>query len=155
MLRYLVIHQTNILMSKSLKIAAVLIIIAAAANIFLLFHNNIKRSDLTQTQSTPISTPTPPSNVTVVDGKQIITIAVKGGYSPQITTAQADSPTVLKMVTNGTFDCSSAVSIPSLNYQKNLPATGETLIDVPAQTKGTTLNGTCAMGMYHFSIKFE
>jgi hypothetical protein len=64
-------------------------------------------------------------------------------------------PTLLKINTNGTFDCSSALSIPSLNYQKYLPATGETLIEVPPQESGTTLQGTCAMGMYNFSVKFN
>ena len=139
-------------MSTSLRVAAILIIIAAAVNIFLVFHNDIKRTDLT---STPITATPPPSNVTVVDGKQIITITSKNGYSPKVSIAKADMPTVIKMVTNGTFDCGASVSIPSLNYQKSLPATGETLIDVPAQGKGTTLNGTCSMGMYNFSIKFE
>lgn len=137
-------------MSTSLKIAAVLIIIAAAVNIFLVSHNDIKRTDLAPPASTP-----PPSNVSIVDGKQIITITSKGGYSPKVSTAKADMPTVIKMVTNGTFDCGASLSIPSLKYQKSLPATGETLIDVPAQGKGTTLNGTCSMGMYNFSIKFE
>jgi plastocyanin domain-containing protein len=137
-------------MSTSLKIAAILIIIAAAVNIFLVSHSDIKRTDLTPLTSTP-----PPSNVTVVDGKQIITITSKGGYSPKVSIAKADMPTVIKMVTNGTFDCGASVSIPSLKYQTSLPATGETLIDVPAQGKGTTLNGTCSMGMYNFSIKFE
>jgi plastocyanin domain-containing protein len=141
-------------MSKSLKIAAILIIIAAAINIFLVSHNDIKRSDL-QTESTISPTSSSPSNITVTDGKQIVTITAKGGYSPKITVAKADMPTVIKMVTKGTFDCSGALSIPSLDYQKNLSPTGETLIDVPAQAKGTTLEGVCSMGMYNFSIKFE
>ncbi len=94
-------------------------------------------------------------NVTVVDGKQIITINAKGKYSPKITNAQADMPTVLKMATQGTFDCTSVVTIPSLGYRKNLPPTGETLIDVPPQKAGTTMRGLCAMGMYNFSVHFN
>ncbi len=142
-------------MSKSLKIAVILIIIAAAINIFLVSHDNIKRSDLTPSETPITSVSVAPSNVSVVDGKQIITITAKGGYLPKTTTAKAGMPTVIKVVTNGTFDCSSAVSIPSIKYQKNLPQTGETLIDVPTQTAGTTINGTCSMGMYNFAIKFE
>ncbi|MES2436997.1 MAG: cupredoxin domain-containing protein [Patescibacteria group bacterium] len=94
------------------------------------------------------------NNVTVVDGKQIIEIDVKGGYSPKVTTAKADMPTVIKMKTSGTFDCSSALTIPSISYQKNLPQSGVTDIEVPAQKVGTNLQGICSMGMYNFSVNF-
>ncbi len=60
-------------------------------------------------------------NVSVVEGGQIVAITARGGYSPRISNAQANIPTVLKMVTNGTFDCSSSLVIPSLNYRTNLP----------------------------------
>lgn len=95
------------------------------------------------------------NNVAMVDGKQIITINAKGGYSPRITAAKAGVPTVIKVDTNGTFDCSSAISIPSIGYRNNLPPTGETLIDVPAQQAGTSMRGICAMGMYNFTINFN
>lgn len=95
------------------------------------------------------------NNVSVVDGKQIITINAKGGYTPRSTLAKAGIPTVIKMVTSGSFDCSSALSIPSLGYRKNLPPSGETLIDVPTQNAGSKLQGICAMGMYNFSIDFN
>ncbi len=94
------------------------------------------------------------NNVTVVDGKQIIEIDVKGGYSPRITTAKADIPTVIKMKTSGTFDCSSALTIPSLSYRTNLPQSGVTEIEVPAQKVGSNLQGICAMGMYNFAVNF-
>ena len=95
------------------------------------------------------------NNVNIVDGKQVIEINAKGGYSPRITTAKAGIPTVIKMKTNGSFDCSSALVIPSLDYRNNLPLSGETLIDVPAQKAGTKLQGLCAMGMYNFLIEFN
>jgi plastocyanin domain-containing protein len=94
-------------------------------------------------------------NVQMVDGKQVITITAKGTYSPRFTTAKAGVPTVIKMATRGTFDCTAALTIPSLSYEKNLPPSGETLIDVPPQKAGTTLRGVCAMGMYNFSIAFN
>ncbi len=131
-------------------------IIAIAVSIFLLKNNNLKRSDIVSSAAKEEALKkNAPSNVAIVDEKQVITINAKGGYSPQVTHAKADTPTIIKVVTNGTFDCSSALSIPSLQYQKNLPATGETLIDVPAQSMGTTLQGVCSMGMYNFSILFE
>ncbi|MDO8469925.1 MAG: cupredoxin domain-containing protein [bacterium] len=94
-------------------------------------------------------------NVTVVDGRQVITIDAKGGYAPRETVAQAGLPTTLLMKTRGTFDCSSALVIPSLGYRSNLPPSGEAVIEVPPQAAGTTLEGLCAMGMYNFSIRFE
>ena len=95
------------------------------------------------------------NNVSVADGKQIVEIGAKGGYSPRISTAKADMPTILRMQTNGTFDCSSGVTIPSMGYRKNLPPSGITDIEIPAQKSGTVLQGLCAMGMYNFQVKFD
>lgn len=94
-------------------------------------------------------------NVSVVDGKQVIDITAKGGYSPRVTIAKADMPTTLRLNTNGTFDCSSSVSIPALSYRSYLPQTGVTEVDVPPQRAGTTLQGRCAMGMYNFKVSFN
>lgn len=95
------------------------------------------------------------SNVSIADGQQVITITAKGGFSPAMTTADAGVPTTLRVSTNGTYDCSSAIAIPSLGYSKNLSPNGTTDIEIPAQVAGTTLNGTCSMGMYNFAIAFE
>ena len=95
------------------------------------------------------------SNISMVDGKQIIEINAKGGYLPRNTIAKANTPTAIKIITQGTFDCSSAVVIPSLGYRKNLPPSGETFIQIPPQKEGSTLQGLCAMGMYNFSVKFN
>ena len=95
------------------------------------------------------------NNVSIVDGKQIIIIKAKGGYYPKVTNAKAGIATVIKMDTIGTFDCSSAVVIPSLSYRKNLAPSAETLIDVLPQKPGAKLQGLCAMGMYSFTINFD
>ncbi len=95
------------------------------------------------------------NNVTVENGKQIVTISAKGGYLPRISEAKADMPTTLRVDTNGTFDCSASLNIPSMNYQKNLPATGVTDIEIPAQKAGSTFEGLCGMGMYRFEIAFK
>lgn len=97
----------------------------------------------------------PLNNVTVENGKQIVTISAKGGYLPRISEAKADMPTILRVDTNGTFDCSASLNIPSMNYQKNLPATGVTDIDIPPQKAGSTFEGLCGMGMYKFQIAFK
>jgi plastocyanin domain-containing protein len=94
-------------------------------------------------------------NVSVVAGQQTIEINAKDGYYPQLTTAKANVPTVLKIKSNGDFDCSSSLNIPKLGYRTVLPAAGETAVDVPPQAAGSTLKGVCAMGMYSFTIRFE
>ena len=97
----------------------------------------------------------PINNVSIVDGKQIIDITAKGKYNPRVTQAKADMPTTIKVGTNGTYDCTAALTIPSLNYSTNLPASGTTEIEVPPQKAGTSLKGICSMGMYSFAINFN
>lgn len=95
------------------------------------------------------------NNVTVENGVQIVEISAKGGYSPRVSYAKAGIPTTLRMNTNGTFDCSASVVIPSLDYQDNLPMSGTKDIPLPAQEKGKTIQGFCSMGMYSFEVDFR
>ena len=106
-------------------------------------------------QNTPTEAPADDANVIVKDGLQYIDISAKGGYSPRVTVAQADIPTKLKVATSATFDCSASLVIPSIGYRDVLPPSGTTEIDIPAQKAGSTLQGTCAMGMYNFTIRFD
>lgn len=94
-------------------------------------------------------------NVSIEDGVQVIEIDAKGGYFPRETLAEAGVPTVLRVATNGTFDCSAALTVPAIDYRTNLPPSGTTEIEVPPQESGTKLQGLCSMGMYNFSIRFE
>ncbi|MEN9921844.1 MAG: hypothetical protein RL097_120 [Candidatus Parcubacteria bacterium] len=91
-------------------------------------------------------------NVVIKDGVQYITIVAKGGYSPRTSSVQADIPTKLIVKTNGTYDCSAALVIRSVGYQKILPQTGEEIIDLGTLQKGAVVQGTCSMGMYSFTI---
>jgi plastocyanin domain-containing protein len=92
---------------------------------------------------------------TLVDGKQVIDISAKGGYSPRVVTAKAGVPTTLRIRTSGTFDCSASVVIPKLSYQKFLQPSGVEEVVISAEQAQGTLQGLCAMGMYNFQIKFE
>lgn len=94
------------------------------------------------------------NNVTMVDGKQIIEIKAKGGYLPRRSVAKAGVPTILRVNTNGTLDCSSAIRIPTMNIGKNLPMSGTTEIDL-GNPKIGILQGACGMGMYPFEIDFQ
>ena len=96
----------------------------------------------------------PANNVSMVSGKQIIEIRAKGGYQPRVSTAKAGVPTVLRFDTNGTFDCSASVRIPSLGIGKLLPQTGTTDIELGVVGAGT-LQGMCGMGMYPFEVIFQ
>lgn len=94
------------------------------------------------------------ANVRVENGVQIIEMTARGGYQPRASKAKAGFPTVLRVNTTGTFDCSSFIRIPSLNITKTLPNSGETDIDLGTPQVGT-LQGMCGMGMYRFSIDFQ
>jgi len=126
----------------SLVIAAAIILGA-----FIFTNNNIQVGG----NASPL---VPAQNVTVVDGKQIIEIEARGGYSPRKSTAKAGTSTILRFKTSGTFDCSSSIRIPSLNISKILPQSGTTDIDIGSQNLGV-LQGSCGMGMYPFEIDFQ
>lgn len=93
-------------------------------------------------------------NVEVKDGIQYINITARGGYTPRKSIAKSGIPTVLRFNTNGTFDCSSSIRIPSMNISKMLPQSGSTDIDLGNPQLGT-LQGTCGMGMYSFEVEFQ
>lgn len=121
--------------------------IAISLTAFLMFGN--------KTSSTKTTADEPAANVYIENDKQVIEISAKGGYTPRVTIAKAGLPTIVRIKTSGTFDCSSSLRIPLINYFKNLPPTGTTDIEVSAQSSGSTLRGLCSMGMYNFSIKFK
>jgi len=128
-----------------LSIAIAVILIGGA--IYFTKGNSNSTTDATR-NTTPIN------NVTIVDGKQIIEIKAKGGYTPLKSIAQAGIPTILRFDTNGTFDCSASVRIPSMNISKVLPNSGSTDIDLGSPI-ANLLQGTCGMGMYPFEIDFK
>lgn len=97
----------------------------------------------------------PSENVNVVDGVQFVDIKAKGGYSPRLTYAASGIPTVLRVETNNTFDCSSNLVIPSLGYRASLNPVGVTEIEVSSQKAKSSIRGICSMGMYGFDVRFN
>lgn len=95
----------------------------------------------------------PTQNVEIRDGIQYVTIDARGGYSPRMSTAEANIPTKLVVRTNGTYDCSVALVIRSIGYREMLPPTGEEIIDLGVPKSGA-LQGLCSMGMYNFTVNF-
>lgn len=126
---------------KNLPLAASILIAAIVIGGAVLFGKNTDTTVQAQ-------------NVTMEGDQQIIVVTAKGGYAPKLTTAKANTPTVLRVKTDGTYDCTASVNIPSLGVSKVLEPTAVTEIVVPPQQAGSELKGTCAMGMYNFSIKF-
>ncbi len=94
------------------------------------------------------------ANVTIENGKQIVEITAKGKYSPRLTEAKAGIPTVIRMATDGTFDCTSQLTVPSVGFRQMLPPKGKTDISLTEQKPGSKIKGICSMGMYNFEIRF-
>jgi plastocyanin domain-containing protein len=130
------------------KIALSIITVALVIGLGIIFFGGTQNgTETTSTQSE--------QNIEIRDGVQYITIDAKGGYSPRVSSAQADIPTKLIVKTNGTYDCSSALVIRSVGYQKILPQTGEEIIDIGTSKAGSSVQGTCSMGMYSFVVNFS
>ncbi|WKZ30525.1 MAG: cupredoxin domain-containing protein [Candidatus Dojkabacteria bacterium] len=88
------------------------------------------------------------------DGVQIVEIKTKGGFSPSQIEAKAGVPTLLRFKTSGTFDCSAALTIPSLGVHQTLPPTADTDIEVVSQDSGAEIIGGCSGGTYGFRVVF-
>ena len=129
------------------KTASIIITIALVVGIGIVFFGQSKNNS----NSTGMELA---QNVEIRDGVQYVTINARGGYSPKISTAQANIPTKLVMKTNGTYDCSASLVIRSIGYQKILPNTGEEVIDLDTPQIGT-IQGLCSMGMYNFAVNFN
>ena len=96
----------------------------------------------------------PAQNVEIKNGIQYITLNARGGYFPNVSSAKADIRTKLIMKTSGAYDCSASLVIRSIGFQKILPQTGETEIDLGKPEAGKSIQGVCGMGMYSFLINF-
>lgn len=91
----------------------------------------------------------------VVNGVQELTINVhQVGYSPSYWRVESGLPLRLRLLTENTFSCALAFTIPSLGIQRTLPITGMEVIDLPPQPEGY-LFFTCSMGMYSGTIEIE
>ena len=128
-----------------MKSTGISILIAGALIGGSILYTGVNSSDATDA---------PANNVLVLDGIQVVEISVRGGYHPQKSAAKAGIPTLLRFSTNGTYDCSGAVRIPSIGYSAFLPATGKTDASLGTPQAGV-LRGSCGMGMYIFEIDFK
>lgn len=100
------------------------------------------------------SSAVPAQNQSSIDGE--IVLAVTGsGYEPYTLHAPANKPIKLNLVTNNTYSCARAFTIPELGIEELLPKTGTRIVEIPAQKPGKVMAFTCSMGMYSGEIVFE
>ena len=118
-------------------------VVLAGGLIFGAFFFTGRTGDLPTTSVDPVR---------IVDGIQIVSLSAKGGYYPKTSVVSAGVPTVLRVNTSGTFDCSSSIRIPDMNISTQLPSSGLTDINLGTLSKGTIV-GSCGMGMYFFEFQ--
>ncbi len=83
--------------------------------------------------------------------QEVIIKAENTRYISSVKSIKAGTPVRLKLVTNKTYGCSRAFTIPSLNISKILPETGEEIIEFTPNSSGE-LFYSCSMGMYTGSL---
>ena len=130
-------------MNKNTLISITIVLVALIASIFIFGSKGNNGSSVSA------------ENSEIKDGTQYIIINAGGGYSPKLSSAKAGIPTKLIVKTNGAYDCSSSLAIHSIGFQKILPQTGETEIDIGTPKAGVPLQGVCGMGMYSFLVNFN
>ncbi|MFN2506071.1 MAG: sulfite exporter TauE/SafE family protein [Acidimicrobiales bacterium] len=87
------------------------------------------------------------------DGVQRVVVSVRDtGYSPAVVRVKAGIPTELTFRTQGTQGCTRTVVVPSMKVGRQLPASGDTTLDLGMLAPGR-LRYTCGMGMYSGAIE--
>jgi len=84
----------------------------------------------------------------VADGEQTIEIMVEGGYSPEVSELQADTPSKLIFKRRDSSSCLEEVVIPDLGISAKLPLNGEKTIELPPLKQGE-YEYSCGMRMFH------
>lgn len=129
------------------KTVSIIITLGLVVVLGIIFIGGSKKDNVSEAGSA--------KNTEIRDGIQYITINAKAGYSPKVVEALGGIPTRLIVKTDGTYDCSASLVIHSIGFQKILPQTGETEIDLGVPKIGEPLQGVCGMGMYSFQINFS
>jgi sulfite exporter TauE/SafE len=97
--------------------------------------------------------PAPGATAPSEDGVQRIVVTVSDtGYSPAVVRVKAGVPTQLTFRTDGTQGCTRSLVVPSLKVGRQLPATGDTTLDL-GQLAAGRLRYTCGMGMYSGTVE--
>lgn len=84
--------------------------------------------------------------------QRIVVTVSDTGYSPAVVRVKAGVPTQLTFRTNGTQGCTRSLVVPSLKVGRQLPATGDSTLDLGELAAGR-LRYTCGMGMYSGTVE--
>lgn len=146
----------NMLKNKSFSYVAALIVfvfgLISINGAMGLLGSNITFQNLTKQKVADAQNDTSQVAGITSDGFQEVTIKVENTrYVPSAKSVQSGTPVRLRLVTNKTFGCSRAFTIPSLKISRILPETGEEIIEFTPSSSGV-LKYTCSMGMYTGSL---
>ncbi len=92
------------------------------------------------------------SRARVEDGVQVLTIAVKGGYRPDIVEVEQGVPVRLLFDRQEAADCSSRVVFPDFKVNQGLRAYATTAVEFTPQQVGE-FGFACGMNMLHGTVK--
>jgi len=84
----------------------------------------------------------------LADGVQVITVTVKGGYSPDVIQVAAGVPVRMLFDRQESGDCSSRVVIPDFRVNQALPAYATTAVELLPEKPGD-YEFACGMNMIH------
>ncbi|RBY92497.1 ATPase P [Blastococcus sp. TF02-8] len=90
----------------------------------------------------------------VHDGRQVVDITVKGGYSPSLIRVEAGSPVQLRFHRQENSDCTARVVFPDLRKSASLAAFGTTTMDLAIDQPGE-YGWACGMNMLHGTLIAE
>ncbi|HLN57438.1 MAG TPA: cupredoxin domain-containing protein, partial [Thermoanaerobaculia bacterium] len=85
-------------------------------------------------------------------GPQEVTVAVAGGYKPDVIVARKGMPLKLVFDRRESNPCSDEVVIPEFEIRQALPAHQKTTIEITTQREGD-FPFSCGMNMLHGKIK--
>ncbi len=88
----------------------------------------------------------------LTDGVQVVTVTVKGGYSPEIVEVGPGVPVRLLFDRQESGDCSSRVVIPAFKVNQSLPAYATTSVEFVPEETGE-FDFACGMNMLHGRIR--
>ncbi len=88
------------------------------------------------------------------DGRQVVDITVKGGYSPSLVRVEAGKPVRLRFDRQENSDCTARVVFPDLRKSATLAAFGTTTLDLDIAEPGE-YSWACGMNMLHGTLVAE
>lgn len=101
-----------------------------------------------------IATPAPAQTRPVAASDTLELQVIDRGYAPDVLYAKAGVPVTLTLVTQNSYGCARAFTIPRLGVREILPETGRVVVQLPPQGPGS-LQFACSMGMYGGQIQFQ